>query len=256
MKNIGKRVSSFVFYTLCVIITTYGKNHTQYYSMTSKEKQGKQVFIGIKSIRENDGRVRVEKYNYSPKDDIITSIKEAYYRKSDSTLIRYASREDTLGQIYLKIQQDTSFVYKYEDPVTDDFLGTAFRYIGKEVSRKNGKETILYKFRGDRYEVVLDVYLDENFYLERIESIIESYFHYKMERIDSKLVPKSFRLKVENYESGITLGKSKKTLVIERRKCTWINCLYVAIFLGLPLFIACIFCLIRIKRRHTDKEST
>lgn len=258
MKNTGKKASSLVCCLFFFLMMSTGQEQGIHYYLqtcellTYKEEPPKHIFVARKYVKQKDGRTRVEEFKYFERTDSISSAKMSLFRVKDRTLIRYLGKEDTQGQIYLKVQPDTSFVFKYEDSAVDEILGTTFRYLGRDSSLRNGK--VLYKFRGNRYEVVLDVYLDKNFILERTEALIHRHVHNVMERVDSTQVPESFRKQVRNYKSELDLEEQdnevRETQHGESGKSFWNGLLLGSIF-----FFSCVFYLIRREQKHLKHRS-
>ena len=252
MKNTSKKISCLVCCLfLFLVMATGQEREIHYYLLTYKENPSRHIFIARKYVNQRDGRTKVEEFKYSERADSISSVKTYFFQVKDQALIRYLGQEDMIGQVYLKVQQDTSFVFKYEDPSVDDFLGTTYCCLGKDSILKNDNWMTLYKFRGNWYGVVAYAYLDDNFLLERMEWTIEKYFQHFLEHVDSIQVPESFREQVRNYKSELDLEEQANE-VVESQDNAPDRCFQAGwLLLGILLLCTCVIYMMRNKQKRS-----
>ena len=184
-------------------------DHVYYYLETCKEDSSMTRYSARIYMHQKGDRILERVYVYNNPIDSVTTRDSRLYRKDGLTLISYTSLDDKEGQIYLKVKLDTSFIFEYEDPLIDHFLGTKFQYLGKDSLQKHDKQQEFYKFREIRHDTEFYVYLDNNFILERLEWITENYLHCAVQRLDSCQVPQGLieNMKRIKQQNSITQGK-------------------------------------------------
>ena len=186
------RIASSVFLCwACNSSPTASKPDRVYYYLEScKERNYMTRYSARIYIQQKDDRVLERVYVYNDLDDTVTIRQSRQYRRNGQTLVSYTSPNDFVGQIYLKVQPDTSFVFEYEDSGYNHLMGSEFSYLGKDSLQRGGKIREFYKFKELRQDTEFIVYLDNDFILERLEWMIENYLHCSVQRLDSCQVPK------------------------------------------------------------------
>ena len=257
MKNTGKLVSSFFCCWFCFFMTAAGQDSVYYYLLSCKEREYIKIYSAREYAFEKNNRIRMLEFKYHIRVDSIERLEDSFFKKEEGTLVRYINESDTIGQIYLKVQLDTSFVFKYEDPVMNDVLGSVFSYLGEEALPGDGRKKMFLKFRKDMDGTIFNVYLSDNYVLERMDWIVEDYLHFVMERVAPSDVPEGFREKIENYrEREEELVQKSEN---ENRECKekmeqsyWVNPVFVVCIILIFLFVLCAYFFVRDKYKKQE----
>lgn len=180
-------------------LPTKEREKIYYYLYTCEERDYMKKYYARKYTVLRDGKILEEVFRYYQEIDSMHFQSARLFRKEGKALISYTSDHDLRGQVYLKVQLDTSFFFKYEDEMVNRFYGSEFRYLGKDTLQRNGIINEFYKFQENRNETIVYVYLSSEFVLERFEfEDQDKKLHFKMDRIDSIEVPYDFRKRMEN----------------------------------------------------------
>lgn len=198
MQKVGK--NSMILLFMVLVFSCRNDNQTKIYYYTKNCTSCDLSEYQAKRFRKQKDTIYMDIFVY--REGKVHLVNGGIYLQKNNSVYRFESRNDRVGQCYLKLQKDTCIYFNMSDPRLNPVLKTRYRYIETTNAMINGEKLQVYKFECARgaSEIVYNVYFSRDFIPLKEEYVSGAVLKCDLELINDSEVPRDFKMQVENWE--------------------------------------------------------